>query len=202
MHSLWFLTPVWLIFILFEWVNHLSDWFALRLATFAGNLLPHLTDTVYKTQSDSQSALQQLFLQNCAQKWGRWKVAELVINSSTTLGESGQFWRNGIKSVDLRRNKIWPQRHCPLNFLVIKQMGKKEAKEKEKYVKLRGKYFPIYLKSSEISLTDLQVVLHIKYFISLNQLDTARNIGTACILWRQQPIEEITSTKNSLPDYI
>lgn len=61
-------------------------------------------------------------------------------------------------------------------------MRKKETKEKEKYVNLRGKYVPIYLKSSEISLTDLQVVLHIKYFISLNQLDTARNIGMACIL--------------------
>lgn len=33
-------------------------------------------------------------------------------------------------------------------------------KKKEKYLNLRGKYFPIYLKSSEISLTDLRSVAY------------------------------------------
>lgn len=81
-------------------------------------------------------------------------------------------------------------------------MGGKETKEKEKYLNLRWKYFPIYFKSSEILLTDLRAVLHLKYFISLNQRASPRNIETAGILWRQQPVEEITSSKDSLPDYV
>lgn len=146
MHSVLFLTPVWLIFSLFEWVNHLFDWFALWLAAFAGNLLPHLNDTVYKTQNDSQSALQQLFLQNCAPKWGRGEVAELVINSSTTFGQWGQFWSNGFKSADLRRNTIWPRHHCHslrqhLNFFVTKQMGEKRNKRKRKISEPKGEIF-------------------------------------------------------------
>lgn len=149
MHSVLFFTPVWLIFILFEWVNHLFDWFALHLS-------PQLNDTVYKTQSDSQH-YSNFSSRTVHRSEGEEKSRIGSANRVNSEGMDSSQPTSGETQSDLDAIAILCANisiSLQLQFLFFPLLQNKRVKKKKKAKYLRGKYFPIYLKSSEISLTD------------------------------------------------